>query len=334
MAEPSSPGLLRALLDAILMEDDQIGGLSVTRLTAPLLSDGVGGINVETSVRFGEVTAGAGDALLLVGGEIISAATRTDFSFDTLTRALQGSQQRLHPTNTLVYDLSQNRTAMDALRRGFLVDYAEGTDLDAVGRNLGVDKCRGLTQEQWRDIIRLVAYGPKQPLVMFRQILDIVFPGRYEVIKPVAKPWTVIVNIEPENSGSLKGKFFLNGGEPQLTTGLLTVETDFAINNVLGVVDDAALTRRGWRSPSFTNYFTGGSFVGTTITLGSSPGPIGTPVLVDYGAFKAHYTAEDFDIVEDEDFYAYVSDDSALVRCLIELVQAHGIEVEVGIKIP
>lgn len=325
---PRKPGLLRAILDAILGEDDRIGGVSVTRLTTPLTDDGLT-VNVESTLNFAEFMDGAADAMFIVGGEIIQASTRTDTTFTGLTRGLQGSGARFHPQGTLVYDFAQNRTALDHVRRGFLLRFASGVDLDVIGRNLGVPKCPGLTDDQWRAIIQLTAYMPKQPLSTFDQILNVIFPGQYEVIKKISEPWTVTVNLAPQTSSTRKGKFFLNGGELQLTTGLTTVVTSQVINNVQSVYLDTPLARRGFPG---ANLYAGGSFLGSTITLGVSPGPIGTPVIVNYGAFQGHYLAQDADVEEDQDWYAYVSDDSDQVRCLLDIVRAAGIKVKVGIK--
>lgn len=326
---PKPGGLLRAILDAIHGEDDRLAGVSVTRLTTPLLEDEIGVMNVESSIRFGEFTDGAGDGMVIVGGELISTSGRTDTSFTGLSRGLEGSQIKpVHPIGTLVYDFAQNRSALDHVRRGFLVRFAIGRDLDTVGRNLGLHKCFGLTDAQWREIIQLVAYMPRQPLDTFRQVLDVVFPGQYEIIKLISEPYRVRVNITPQLSDTKKGKFFLNGMEFQDTTGPLTVETNFDIKNVQSIYDDTALTRQGWAGP--TNYFTGGSFLGNQIIMGSSPGAAGTPVIINYGVFEAHYLAGDFDIQDDEDQYAYLSDDSALVTCLLDMVRAAGIKIDVG----
>jgi hypothetical protein len=328
---PKASGLLRAILDAIHGEDDRLAGISVTRLTTPLVASELATMNVESSLNFGDLNDGQGDGIVIVGGEMVQYDARGDTTFTTLARGLEGSTVReVHPIGTLVYDFAQNRSALDHVRRGFLVRFAVGRDLDVVGRNLGLSKCFGLTDDQWREVIPRVAYMPRQTLDSMRLVLDAVFPGQYELFKLISEPYRVRARVALDPSGTLDGKFFLNGMEFQDTTGLLEVETDFDINQVLSVYDDTALTRLGFAGP--TNYFTGGSFAGTTITLGSSPGAVGTPVLVNYGAFKAHYLAEDFDVIQDADQYAYLSDDTEVVRCLLDMVRAAGIKVEVGLQ--
>lgn len=460
-------GLLAAILDAIHGEDERIGGVQVTRLTTPLLAGEVGVMNVESTLRFGENVDGTPEALVIVAGEIIQASGRTATTFTGLTRGVgQTKIQNVHPITTNVYDFARNTSAMDHVRRGFLLDFAVGEDIDTIGRNLGMVKCPGLNDDQWREIIKRVAYMPKQPLDSFRQVLDVVFPGQFDLITDLlTKPYIVRVEVSVTPGTDKSGRFFLNSGEAQDTTGLTSVDTDdpilssphigaaatgfihevsgafhvdgetfilddgvnppvtfeydddasvvdtptlrgipftaaddeeavrtttgLRINNapalditpafqpendfgidlvndalgvagnvaiietvadpgffltgmsggvdvgplgVFGVFDDTVLTRKGYRA-GFTNYFTGGSFIGSTITLGSSPGAAGTPVLIDYIAFNAHYLAENEAVVNDADFYAYLGDDTEQIRCLLDMVRAAGIRVDVGLKI-
>jgi len=72
-------------------------------------------------------------------------------------------------------------------------------------------------------------------------------------------------------------------GEAQDTTDTLTVSTNNAIGRVRGVYRASDKNRTG------TNYYTGGSASGggTSITLGISPGPTGTAVIIDYDEYEA-----------------------------------------------
>jgi hypothetical protein len=72
-------------------------------------------------------------------------------------------------------------------------------------------------------------------------------------------------------------------GEAENTSGTLAVSSDFPLGTIIGVYRDTDTRRIG------TNYFTGGSFTPNTtdITLGISPGPTGTAVLIDYVKFNA-----------------------------------------------
>ncbi len=71
-------------------------------------------------------------------------------------------------------------------------------------------------------------------------------------------------------------------GEAQASTGDLTVSTDQPIGSVQGVYRATDANRTG------TNFYTGGSFTANTtgITLGISPGPAGTALIVDYTVYN------------------------------------------------
>lgn len=325
-------GLFSAVLDAIFGQDDLIAGQRVTKLTAALSETETGSMQVLSTNGFGFRFDGTTISRVLVGGEIIESATRSASAFDTLTRGASDTDAKLHRPGALVYDLSENRSAKDAVRRGVLVNWAEGEDLDVIGANLGLRRCVGIDDDTWREVIKAIAYLPKQTLDAFRQALEALLgPGNFNVREDtVSSPYQVFVEIVAALTGTLKGKFFLNGGEPQLTTGPTTVVTDYDINQVLGVFDDTPLTRRGYRE-GFTNYATTNTFAGDTITLDVSPGAAGTPVIVDYGTFEAHYLADDETILDEDDFYAYLSDPFLAARCVLDQIRAAGIHINFSV---
>jgi hypothetical protein len=335
---PKFPGLLRAILDAIYGEDDTIDGVSVTRLRADLTED-ADSVLVETTRRFGQYHDTtfdnehvALDALFIVGGEIIYATDRTETSFSSLTRGLEGSGAHFHPAGTLVYDYSRNRSALDLVRRGLFVNWAQGVDLDTVGRNLGVPRCRGLTSEQYREIVRRTAYMAKTPADALRQVLDVLYPdpGQYELLAKPSQPHTVTVLVHrtPFAVRSLRGKFFLNGGERQVSDSATTVTVRHAIHQVLSVVADTPLARMGFPGPDL---YPGGSFNDVTVTLGATLVGAGVPLIVNYGAFKAHYLALDENVQDHQDMFAYLSDDTQLANCLLDHVKAAGVRVDVKV---
>lgn len=324
-------GLWKAILDAIFGQADAYAGQSITELTTPLAIDEVATMNVASTIRFGVNTDGTNVALLLVGGEVILATGRTLTSFTTLTRGVQTTQPRTHPPGTLVYDLTRNRTAIDLVRRGLFVGTARLEDLDVIGRNLGLHKCPGLDEETWRSLIQVMAYLPNQPIDAFKRVLD-VFPGigNYEIVEDlISSPTQVFVYVSIPTTNQLRGKFFLNGGEPHLANGAGTqVTTTYAINHVIGVYDDDDDTRRGNREGRANYLNPGGTFLGNVITLGT-PVAASAPLIVDYGAFEAHYLATDETerYPTDGDFFPYLSDPSAIVQCLLDQVRAAGVRV-------
>lgn len=330
-------GLLEATLDAIHKVDDRIGGRAVSKLTAQLDVAETTTLAVLSTIGFGEYVDGAGDARLLVGDEIVLATGRTTddpYTFTGLTRGAEGTEARTWPPGTLVYDYAENTSAIDLLRRGFFVDTAVSEDLRILARNLGLKVCPGISTEELRRVIRAIAYLPKGPVDAVRKVLEAYYGDTaswavYE--RHESAPWTIFVEVDVTLRTDIRGRFFLNGGELQETTGALTVDTAYPINHVIGVYDDTLLTRRGYRD-GLTNYFTSGSFLGSTITLGSSPGGAGTPVIVDYGAFEAHYLAADETVRQDSenaDHWAYLGDPFVTLRCLLEQVRAAGYKIEI-----
>lgn len=365
-------GNLRALLDAIHKEDDRIGGRAVTRLVGSLSSTDQLCMMVESTIGFGENTDGTQDAKLLVGNEIIEASGRNSsapFIFYTLTRGADETTAQDHADGTLVFDLSRNTSAIDRLRRGFFVNTAVGADLEVIGQNLGLKKCPGLSDEQYRRIIKAIAYYPKNIRQAYVEALQALTDGvegtDFQIRERlVSDPFTVFVDILVALASDIRGRFLLNAGEPQDTTGALTVDVDYPVvtsplsgyagsaSQIIagrtltfpatgagtlqfGVYDDTPLTRRGYRD-GFTNYAAGGSVLGSTITLGSSPGGAGTPVLVDYTGFDAHYVPANETTLQDvaqQDRWAYLSDPLLTVRCLLNQVRTAGVAVELAARI-
>jgi hypothetical protein len=164
--------------------------------------------------------------------------------------------------------------------------------------------------------------------------------GNFEIYERcISEPYTIYIYVDIGAITSLRGQFYLNSGEEQNTTGALSVDTDYPIIGsplvpgpgtigVYGVFDDVPATRRGIRE-GFTNYFTGGSYLGSTITLGSSPGAGGTPVLIDYNAFEAHYLPDDDTIRDDNDYYPYLDGSLTAIACVIDQIRAAGVKVEI-----
>lgn len=328
-------GLFKAMLDAIFGSDDDIAGQAVTELTAPLLDTDVS-VSVASTLRFGEDTDDSTDAMLLIGGEVIYATGRTLTSFTGITRGVDTTRALpVYPAGTLVYDLSKNRTALDRVRRAFFVRTARLEDLDVLGRNLGLHKCAGLDEATWRSLIQVMGYLPNQPTDAFKRVLD-VYPGvgNYRLIEEtIGEPSEVLVEvILPILTGNVRGRFYLNGGTP-LNVNLdgLTITMPQTVLEVLSVRAQDDLTLRGERDPAlYPDLYGAGTFLGNTITLGAPVAP-STPVVVDWTSTTAHYLAEDETVhyPSDGDFFAYLSDPSAIVACLLDQVRAAGVRVTV-----
>ncbi len=218
MTTRKGSGLFSAMLDAVHGADEKIGGQAVTQLTAPLFeSDAV--IQLASTIGFGEFEDGLGDALVVIGREIIYCSGRTLTSFTIGQRGVDSTIIRaIYPPKTVAFDLAQNTSALDLTRRGMLVRFAIGTDLDIVGRNLGMEKCPGLTDSIWRKIIQDVAYLAKQPLGAIEIALEALLGvGNFTLFeRTVSSPSRFFVDIDIPVTNDLQGKFYLNFGEPQV----------------------------------------------------------------------------------------------------------------------
>lgn len=364
---PDESGLLQAIIDAIHGSDDKIAGQRMTRVVETFLDSELDAITVESTLGFGEENDDLNDALLLVGGEIVYATARVEgpgiFRFCNLTRGMESTEVKTHPIGTLVFDLSGNTSALDLARRGFMVDTAVGSDLDVIGRNLGLDKCPGITDAQWRAVIKAVAYLPKQPIDAFNQALTaLVGEGNYEVTESlITDPYTVFVRISTGLSATLQGRFVLNSGEKGLNSGPseVTVTYDVVQSPLsdtlteLGVLPDLTveghtlsfpasgtgtdhakvvkyedLTLRGYRDGFLDYRAGGGAIVSNVIPLGTPHA--GAALLVDYGGFSAHYLAENETRRHDADFYAYLADPLLAARCLLDQIRAAGVRVDLA----
>lgn len=362
--------LLEALTDAVHMSDDAIGGRAVTFLAATLSADEVDEMLVESTLGFGSLLSG--NFRVLINGEVIEAGSRNQrapFLFGDLVR---GEEPKAHPAGSAVIDLSDDGSAIGRLRKGFFVSSAEGADLRTISRNTGLLYCPSFDEETLRRVIQDIAYLPKNRLEAYRAAMRALTDGEEGVDfrvweRTALNPWTVFVELVVELGTSLEGTFCINGGEQRATDGLLQVTVGYDIVPVaagvypagfsdlisvghtiefpagllgdslsgVGVYLDTPLTRRGYRD-GFANFATGGSFVDNVITLGSSPGPIGTAVIVDYTAFDAHFLAENETELPPDgraDLAPYLSDPLAGARCLLEQVRMAGIRFEVRARV-
>ena len=85
-------------------------------------------------------------------------------------------------------------------------------------------------------------------------------------------------------ASTIKGAAFIQAGELATSSAATTVTSKYTPTQVLAVWLASDVGRTG------TNYFAGGGFVGTTITLGVALPAAVTPVIIDYGA--AQFTAQ------------------------------------------
>lgn len=210
-----SVGLLEGMLSVIGDEDTDIGGLFSTRLTAAVnVGDTV--LPVETTLDWD------GSGRLALGGVVYYYTGKTATAFTGITyrdgtTPIPGAY-KLHAEGSEVVDLNRSRNAMDKVRRAMLVPYADGEDLTTLARNMGVLRLPFASDdEQFRSIIRGLAYNPKGTMYGLELLLDgLVGNGNYEILEDLINyPCTVFIKLSGDlgvNAVSA-GKSYLSDGE-------------------------------------------------------------------------------------------------------------------------
>jgi hypothetical protein len=170
-----------------------------------------------------------------IDGVLYRYDSRTDTELQGITHLRGGvltvGVKKVHNVEAPVMDLNRNRSAIELLRRAMLVAYAEGDDLNAIGRNLGVNRNPFLASDDiFRQIVQAVAYNPKGTVFGLELALDAILgPGNYEIVEDlITDPCTVFIRflgatLTEEISA---GKAFLTGPEYQPPTSNTTIEID------------------------------------------------------------------------------------------------------------
>jgi len=161
-----------------------------------------------------------------VDGVVYHFASRTQTTIDGLTHILGGGTipglLRAHKQQTTVVDLTLDQSAIDSVRRAMLVDYAEGEDLSALGRNYGVLRLPFITDDdQFRDIIKYLAYNPRGTIYGIElALIGLLGAGNFEIIEDlITYPNTVFINITGDAAADNKkeGKTFV-GSDVQVVS--------------------------------------------------------------------------------------------------------------------
>lgn len=211
-AGPVPRGLLEAITGAIGEADNEIGGYTLTRLTADV-SAGATALPVETTVDWPDSGKLALDGIVYH----YTAKTLTEFSgiyYLSSGNVVTGTAIA-HKIDAPVADINRMRNALERLRRSFLVDYAEETDLAEVGQNLGVPKLPIFeTDDQYRAVIKAVAYSPRGTIYGIEMALEAFLgTGNWEIYEDLIK-YPNIVFIILDATAFLKtifeGKGFMN----------------------------------------------------------------------------------------------------------------------------
>lgn len=211
---PRQKGFLEGCTHTLGEMLTHVGGVRATRVAAPGAAAGDTVVDVEST--YGWPASGK----LGLGGVVYWYTAKTSSQLQGLYYVSNGTpvsgiQEARNPGDA-VLELSRSLGALDQLRRAFLVDYAEGSDLEAVGRNLGVERTQEVGDDDYRAVIRAMAYAPLTTLWAMENVLDaLVGVGNYEIQEDlIANPHLVVVRLSGAllSSAISDGKCFLQSG--------------------------------------------------------------------------------------------------------------------------
>lgn len=281
----SEVGLLEALTGIFGEEHNEVGGLRLTKTNAVIsATDAI--FPVETTHEWPDTGKVALD------GVVYYYTGKTASTFTGITHTAAGATvvgaRIQHRVETTVVDLSREYSAMDLLRRGFLVNYAEGDDLSTLGRNLGVDRLPIFKDDdQFRAVIKALAYSPRGTMLALEAALEaFVGAGNFEIYEDlILYPNTVFIRIAASyfaGEGSL-GKAFFNPVEWDQLAGsqdtLVLSREPLAVGSVIlkdleelfnfETQKPSALTYEYWpdETPASAFTYAGGESEATQVTV-------------------------------------------------------------------
>lgn len=230
--------LLQGVVEAISESDNALAGLRTTRLT---VTANAGDTSITVESTLGWPDAGK----IAIDGVVYRYASKTLFTLDGLTYILAGTTtpgcRVAHLAPAEVLDLSASYSALDGVRRAMLTEYAEGDDLNAVGRNLGVLRLPFVGEDaDFRRIIQALAYNPKGTMFGLELALNAMLgAGNYELTEhPEKFPCTVFITLlgAANLTAVSQGKAFLAGRQtvaPTTDTALGVTGDVLAVGSVL-----------------------------------------------------------------------------------------------------
>ena len=241
-----------AIVTAIADTLYEMSGRALTRLTADAAAGAVtlnvehAHIDIDDGPTFPET-----NGRIAVGGMVLryTGTTATTFTGVTDDDGNAGIPEAIR-ARTPVMDISQSQSQLDGLRMSFLLEFAEGNELDILARNYGLMRVRGLSDTQLRNYLQAAIYLEAQTIYGIEQVLDaIVGNGNYEVWEDLENyHHTVFVDLQPVGGGP-EGRSYFSGLEgPVARTTPTTVGAQGVPLVVYGVWSSTDPARTG------TNY--------------------------------------------------------------------------------
>jgi len=232
-------GLWRALATALADTLYEMSGFLVVRVAA-VAAVGDTTLIVESTDRW------PATGTIAVAGETYTYSGSTNGSFTGLSPSLATAV----PEGAPAMCWSKDQTSMDLLRRAFLVEYADGVDLDTLGRNYGLFRTRGLDDDTYRAVLKVWIYLDAGTIYAIEKILDALRgAGTYTIYEKLpGDDHKVYIEIDPIPSSTYQGKSYLIGAESQPRVTLRTVDLDEDPTLVYGIYTVLDIPRTG------TNY--------------------------------------------------------------------------------
>lgn len=195
----------------------------------------------------------------------------------------------------VIVDESMSETQLDKLRRSFLILYAEDEDLDTLGENYGVPRPRGIDDDTYRSVLRVLIATEAGTMYALEKLLDALYGGgNYTLYEDMARfPRKVFLDL-PADAVSATGRSFVAGGYDTTratTTTVVTRNTQDALI-AYGVYADTDRSRSG------TNYAletdASGSVASAnpsrvTAALSFVSGDVGTGIQVTVNSVAQHW---------------------------------------------
>ena len=244
-------GIFRGLASALADTLYEVAGFMMVR-TTQVAEVGDTTLNVEGTHRW------PASGRIYIGGESYNYASKTDSTLDGLTlytdSTVSGLQSKFREGSVVTY-YGRDQTDLDLIRLSFFVQYAEGKDLDLLGRNFGWARPRGMTDTMFRNLLMVVMYLDATTIYSLEKVMDVlVGSGNYTIYEHLLGPnnadhHKVFIDIDKPVSTSFKGKTFMTPTtEQKVPATLNTIVAGTTPTVVYGIYDATDLGRTG------TNY--------------------------------------------------------------------------------
>lgn len=256
MGNSTEVGPLQALNNGIADSLWEMAGYRQVRVAA-LGSIGDASITVESTWLFPST------GRIALGGQIYTYSGVTSTAFTGLVNA-QATTGLLGTARVgdVVTDASRTATQIDDLRASFFLAYAEGLELDIIGRNYGVSRPRGVNDTTYRALLQVLIFLEGQTEHAIEKLLDaLVGSGNYSIYEDlISNMFKVFIEVQYTLFTQTRGQTYMQGTEPGTRLTSTTVEVDHDVSLVYGVWDETDTARTG------TNYAEGSAAASTSST--------------------------------------------------------------------